>query len=90
MNKIDIWMKDLNPSIRPRDINIQLLRELKRAFESNIKIILIIDELTLDPKETITNIINFFKLNNISIKGRNNCIGFNYLCSKVRTKGWRI
>lgn len=86
MNKIDIWMKDLNPSIRPRDINIQLLRELKRAFESNIKIILIIDELTLDQKETITNIINSFKLNNTSIKGRNNCIGFSSYVVRLEQK----
>ncbi|HEY5587598.1 MAG TPA: hypothetical protein VIK86_01430 [Candidatus Paceibacterota bacterium] len=86
MDEIDEWMKDLNPSIRLRDINIQLQMELKKAFESNIKIILIIDELTVDQKETITNVINSFKLNNTSTKGRNNCIGFSSYVVRLEQK----
>lgn len=86
MDKVDEWMKDLNPKIRPRDINSTLKRELKKAFESNIKIILIIDELTIEQKETITNVINSFKLNNTNIKGRDNCIGFTSYVVRLEQK----
>ena len=86
MNKVDEWMKDLNPQIRPREINSTLKTELKKAFESNIKIILIIDELTVEQKETITNVINSFKLNNTNIKGRDNAIGFSAYIVRLEQK----
>lgn len=86
VNKIDRWMKDLNPMIKQRNITSQLQKELKNAFESNIKIILIIDELTVEQKETITNVINSFKLNNISIKGRDNSIAFNSYVVRLEQK----
>ena len=76
MNKVDNWMKEINPNIRTRAIDSTLKRELKKAFESNIKIILIIDELTIEQKKTLTNVINSFKLNNTISKDRDNCIGF--------------
>lgn len=75
MDKVDDWMKDLNPKIRAREINSTLHNELRKAFETNIRIILIIDELTIEQKETITNVINSFKLNN-NIKGNDNSIAF--------------
>lgn len=86
MDKVDEWMKDLNPKIRAREINSTLKSELKKAFESNIKIILIIDELTIEQRETITNVINSFKLNNTNIKGRDNCVGFNSYVVRLEQK----
>lgn len=86
MDKVDKWMQDLNPKIRPREINSTLKNELKKAFESNIKIILIIDELTIEQKETITNVINSFKLNNTNIKGRENCVGFSSYVVRLEQK----
>ena len=86
MDKVDEWMKDLNPKIRPREINSTLKSELKKAFESNIKIILIIDELTIEQKETITNVINSFKLNNTNIRGRENCVGFSSYVVRLEQK----
>lgn len=76
MDKVDDWMKDMNSKIRAREINSTLKSELKKAFECNIKITLKIDELTIDQKETITNVINSFKLNNTNIKVRDNSVGF--------------
>lgn len=86
MDKVDEWMQDLNPEIRAREINSTLKSELKKAFESNIKIILIIDELTIEQKETITNVINSFKLNNTNIKGRDNCVGFSSYVVRLEQK----
>lgn len=75
--KIYKWMKDLYPDIKERQIDRFLEKELRSAFESNIKIILIIDELTIEQKNTITNIINSFKLNNSNISNKDNYIEFN-------------
>lgn len=86
MDKVDEWMKDINPQIRAREINSTLKSELKKAFESNIKIILIIDELTIEQKETITNVINSFKLNNTNIRGRENAVGFSSYVVRLEQK----
>lgn len=86
VNKIDVWMKELKPNIKQRNITSQLQKELKKAFESNIKIILIIDELTVEQKETITNVINSFKLNSASIKGKDNSIGFTSYVVRLEQK----
>lgn len=86
VNKIDVWMKELKPNIKQRNITSQLQKELKKAFESNIKIILIIDELTVEQKETITNVINSFKLNSATIKGKENSIGFNSYVVRLEQK----
>lgn len=86
ISKIDMWMKDLHPMIKERSIISQLQRELKNAFESNVRIILIIDELTVEQKETITNVINSFKLNNSYIKGRDNSIAFSSYVVRLEQK----
>lgn len=86
VSKIDEWMKELNPKIKQRNITSQFEKELKKAFESNIKIILIIDELTVEQKETITNVINSFKLNNTTIKGRDNSIAFSSYVVRLEQK----
>lgn len=86
VSKIEGWMKDLNPTIKQINIINQFQKELKRAFESNIKIILIIDELTVEQKETITNVINSFKLSSTSIKGRDNSIAFSSYVVRLEQK----
>lgn len=84
--KIDLWMKELNPNIKQRNITSELQKELKKAFESNIKIILIIDELTVEQKETITNVINSFKLSSTSNKEKDNSIAFNSYVVRLEQK----
>ncbi|ALB45692.1 hypothetical protein [Clostridium beijerinckii] len=73
LKKIE-WMKDLHNNIKETQIDRMLDKELKRSFERNIKIILIIDELTMEQKETIKNVIASFKLSNVN--GKNNSIDF--------------
>lgn len=74
-SKIKGWVKELHPGAKERQIDRIFDKELRNAFESNIRIILVIDELTPEQKETIKNIINTFKLNNINSK-KNNVIEF--------------
>lgn len=85
MDKVDNWIKDLDPDIKHRAINSKLISELKNAFEYNIKIILIIDELTVEQKETITNVINSFKLNSLN-KSKDNSIGFSSYVVRLEQK----
>ena len=74
--KIYMWMKEIDPNIKERQIDRSLEKGLNNAFESNIRIILIIDELTFEQKDTIKNVINSFKLNNSTIKSKDNSIEF--------------
>ncbi|HBF7094865.1 TPA: hypothetical protein KOU56_003964 [Clostridioides difficile] len=66
--KIIRWMKELNPNIKQMAIYRDFESELRKSFKMNINIILIIDEMTSEQKETIKNIIRSFKLDNTSSK----------------------
>lgn len=63
-DKIDTWVKEMCPEISTRAIISFFEKKLLEAFESNVHIFLIIDELSYDQKETIKNIITSFKLEN--------------------------
>ncbi|WP_027621820.1 hypothetical protein [Acetivibrio clariflavus] len=84
--KVYRWMTDLYPDIKERQIDRFLEKELRNAFQSNIKIILIIDELTVEQKETIKNIINSFKLSNNNSFGKDNCIEFSSYVVRLEEK----
>lgn len=56
------WLKELNPQTRESQIFDRFRKELQKAFKNNIRIMLVIDELTGEQRETIKNIINSFKL----------------------------
>ena len=60
--KITRWMKELNPELQEAFVISQFEKELRKAFCGNIHIYLIIDELSPEQKETISNIISAFKL----------------------------
>ncbi len=61
-NKIYNWLKEINPQLRNSHIFDKFRKEIKKSFNGNIRIMLIIDELTGEQRETIKNIINSFKL----------------------------
>ncbi len=63
-DKIDSWVKEMNPNISTRAIISFFEKKLLEAFESNVHVFLIIDELSYDQKETIKNIITSFKVEN--------------------------
>lgn len=62
--KITSWIKDLIPIIQEQKIALQIQSLLLSAFKTNLRIILIIDELSSEQKDTIKNIIQSFKLEN--------------------------
>lgn len=63
-DRIDSWVKEMKPDISTRAIISHFEKELLEAFESNIHIFLVIDELSYEQKETIKNIITSFKVEN--------------------------
>ena len=63
-DKVDAWVKDMDPHISTRAIISFFEKKLEEAFRKNIHVYLIIDELSVDQKETIRNIIRSFKLDN--------------------------
>lgn len=63
-DKIDAWTKEMKPDISTRAIISHFEKALMEAFESNIHVFLIIDELSYEQKETIKNIITSFKVEN--------------------------
>lgn len=67
-DKIYSWMSEINPQLRRTHLISDFKDELKNAFNSNIRIMLIIDELTGEQRQTIMNIINSFKLQGNSKK----------------------
>lgn len=63
-NKVTAWIKELNPDIYEQQIALKLNNLLIQAFQANLGIMLIIDELTYEQRDTIKNIIGSFKLEN--------------------------
>lgn len=58
------WVKEINPNINIQKMALEFKNQLAHAFKTNIRIILIIDELSAEQRDTISNIINSFKLEN--------------------------
>lgn len=61
-SRISEWIKQLNPDVRQSQWFDKFRKELHKAFENNIRIMLIIDEMTDEQRATIKNMINSFKL----------------------------
>lgn len=61
-NKIKIWMQNIYPDIKEREVDRRFEKELFKSFESNLRITLIIDELTQEQKDTLSNVVKSFKL----------------------------
>lgn len=63
-NKMIAWIKTIEPAISDHLVGYHINNLLREAFETNLKILLIIDELSSEQKQTITNVIHAFKLPN--------------------------
>ena len=61
-NKIKLWMQNIYPDIKGREVDRRFEKELFKSFESNLRITLIIDELTQEQKDTLSNVVKSFKL----------------------------
>ncbi|MFZ5572030.1 MAG: hypothetical protein ACOZF0_16645, partial [Thermodesulfobacteriota bacterium] len=62
--KVDAWVKEIDSEISTRQIISFFEKKLDEAFRSNIHVYLIIDELSIDQRETIRNVIRSFKMDN--------------------------
>lgn len=63
-NKIIGWIRELNPKIKERSIEREIEKILIDAFKTNLRVLLVIDELSTEQKSTIQNVISSFKLEN--------------------------
>lgn len=64
VQRVHGWLREIHPEIKEHQLGLRLKEELKKAFEQNIRILLVIDELTNEQRETIKNVIQSFKLSN--------------------------
>ena len=62
------WIKEIYPDIKERSIEREIEKQLTDAFKTNLRVLLIIDELSTEQKSTIKNVVSSFKLAN----GENN------------------
>lgn len=62
--RIIAWIKELNPNVQEQKVALELQNAILNAFKWNMRIILIIDELSVDQRDTLKNVINSFKLEN--------------------------
>jgi hypothetical protein len=64
IQKISQWISEINPHLSPQLIGREIDRALTEAFQNALQIILVIDDLTDEQKDTITNVIRAFRLEN--------------------------
>ena len=62
--KVKTWIKELDPNIQQEQIALKLSNLLEESFKSNLGIMLVIDEMSYEQRDTIKNIIGSFKLEN--------------------------
>lgn len=62
--KVVRWIKELNPAIKPTVIMRDFENYLKEAFKTQLSIMLVIDELSTEQKDTLSNVISAFRLPN--------------------------
>jgi hypothetical protein len=71
--KVIGWIKELYPEIKERSIEREIERQLIDAFKANLRVLLIIDELSTEQRSTIKNVVSSFKLangdNNVQFTG---------------------
>ena len=63
-NKVTNWIKELEPNLSEGLIGLKINHYLENAFKSSLRIMLIIDELSSEQKQTISNVVEAFKLDN--------------------------
>lgn len=56
------WIKEINPTIKERSIEREIEKLLIESFKTNLRVLLIIDELSSEQKSTIKNVVSSFKL----------------------------
>lgn len=63
-DRFNSWIKEIQPDISDQLIGREFDKILSNAFRTNLKVMLIIDDLSAEQKDTIRNVINAFRLEN--------------------------
>jgi hypothetical protein len=58
------WIREILPGIKERSIEREIEKQLIEAFRTNLRVLLVIDELSTEQKSTIKNVVSSFKLDN--------------------------
>lgn len=61
-DKINQWIKCIHPNIKESAIDRRFEQYLKKAFRYNLRIMLVIDEITVEQKKLIENVIHSYPL----------------------------
>lgn len=64
ISKVSDWIKQLRPDLSDQLVGREIDRVLTEAFQQSLQVLLVIDDLSDDQKDTITNVIRAFKLEN--------------------------
>ncbi|HEY9824773.1 MAG TPA: hypothetical protein V6D19_04945 [Stenomitos sp.] len=62
ISKVSGWIKQIHPELSDQLVGREIDRVLTEAFQKALQILLIIDDLSDEQKDTITNVIRAFKL----------------------------
>jgi hypothetical protein len=62
ISKVSGWIKQISPGLSDQLVGREMDRVLTDAFQNTLQVILIIDDLSDEQKDTITNVIRAFKL----------------------------
>lgn len=64
INQVSGWIKKIHPDLSNQLVGREIDRVLTEAFQKSLQILLIIDDLSDEQKDTITNVVRAFKLEN--------------------------
>lgn len=60
--KVSLWIKEIEPAVSDQLVGLRMHSHLTNAFQNAMRVVLVIDELSADQKDTIGNVISAFKL----------------------------
>ena len=82
--KINGWIKSLNPIIKESGIDREFEQELKKAFRYNVCIMLVIDEMTNERKKIIEHVVHSYPLEQYGSGVKTNYIQFKCYIVKLQ------
>jgi ACT domain-containing protein len=62
IDKVSGWIKQIRPELSDQLVGREIDRVLTEAFQKTLQVLLIIDDLSDEQKDTITNVVRAFKL----------------------------
>jgi hypothetical protein len=60
--KLSSWIKEIEPAVSDQLVGLRIHNHLTNAFQDALRVVLVIDELSADQKDTIGNVISAFRL----------------------------